>query len=46
MAGVEVDQNLVASHLLHLQNRGVIMHIVDFYKSGDQFEARVMEVMG
>lgn len=33
-----VDRNIVASRLVHLQNRGIIMYTVDFYPYWNQFQ--------
>lgn len=41
-----VNQNAIASRVLHLQNRGVIMYTVDFYHSRDQFEEWVHDTIG
>lgn len=41
-----VEQNVVASQVVHLQNRGIIMYMVDFYPSRDQFEEWIHEVIG
>lgn len=40
-----VDRNVIASHMAHLQNKGIIMYTVDFNHSRDQFEEWVHEVI-